>query len=76
MCADYRAGATIDRDIDRADLDAGRKITCPVQFVYAHRGFPARSGDPLGYWQQWADDVQGEAIESGHFCHGGKTQKP
>jgi haloacetate dehalogenase len=68
MCADYRAGATVDRAIDAADLAAGRKITCPVQFVYANGGFPARSGDPLGYWRQWADDVQGVAIESGHFA--------
>ncbi len=68
MCADYRAGATVDRAIDEADLAAGRKITCPVQFVYANEGFPARSGDPLGYWRQWADDVQGVAIESGHFA--------
>ena len=68
MCADYRAGATVDRAIDQADLKAGRKIACPVQFVYAEAGFPARSGDPLGYWRQWADDLSGVAIESGHFA--------
>jgi haloacetate dehalogenase len=68
MCADYRAGATVDRAIDQADLDAGRKIACPVQFVYAHGGFPARSGDPLGYWRQWADVLNGVAIECGHFA--------
>ncbi len=68
MCADYRAGATVDRAIDQADLVAGRKIRCPVQFVYAKGGFPARSGDPQGYWRQWADDLNGAAIDCGHFA--------
>lgn len=68
MCADYRAGATLDRAIDAADLKVGRKIACPVQFVYAKGGFPARSLDPLGYWRQWANDLNGVAIESGHFA--------
>lgn len=68
MCADYRAGAMVDRPIDQADLEAGRKISCLVQFVYAIGGFLARSGDPLGYWRQWADDLTGVAIECGHFA--------
>src|SRR5687768_993599 len=29
MCEDYRAGATIDNELDEADLRAGRKIACP-----------------------------------------------
>lgn len=68
MCADYRAGATLDRAIDTEDVKAGRKIQCPVRFVYAKGGFPARSGDPLGFWRQWAEDVTGTAIVSGHFA--------
>jgi hypothetical protein len=30
MCENYRAGAAIDRDLDDADLAAGRQIECPV----------------------------------------------
>jgi haloacetate dehalogenase len=29
VCEDYRAGAGIDRQLDEADLAAGRKIACP-----------------------------------------------
>jgi haloacetate dehalogenase len=68
MCADYRAGATLDRQYDAADLQAGRKIICPLRFIYAKSGFPARSGDPMGYWRQWSDAVQGVEIDSGHFA--------
>jgi haloacetate dehalogenase len=68
MCADYRAGATLDRQYDLADRAAGHKITCPLRFVYAHGGFPARSGDPIGYWREWCDEVEGVAIDSGHFA--------
>ena len=31
MCEDYRAGAYADYDIDKADFDAGRKITIPMK---------------------------------------------
>ena len=34
-CADYRAGATLDDEHDRADLDAGRKIACPVLAIWS-----------------------------------------
>ena len=49
MCADYRAGATIDRELDEADLQAGRKVTVPLHFIWSNHGFPARTGDPLGW---------------------------
>jgi len=69
MCNDYRAGATFDRALDEADRAAGRKITAPLRFVWAKGGFPARTGDPLGVWRSWADDVTGVEIEgSGHFA--------
>ncbi|MDG3041034.1 alpha/beta fold hydrolase [Roseicyclus marinus] len=69
MCADYRAGATIDRALDEADRAAGRKIAAPVRFVWGRHGFPARTGDPLGIWRHWAEDVTGAEIDGcGHFA--------
>lgn len=68
MCADYRAGATVDREIDAADLDAGKKIRAPMRFVYAEAGFPARTGDPLSHWRKWAEQVDAVSIVSGHFA--------
>jgi haloacetate dehalogenase len=69
MCADYRAGAGIDRLLDEADLAAGRRIAAPLHFVWAAQGFPARTGDPLGIWRRWADRVTGAQIPGcGHFA--------
>ena len=68
MCADYRAGATVDRALDATDRDAGRKITAPLKFLWAEDGFPARTGDPLGVWKRWATQVWGQSCVSGHFA--------
>lgn len=69
MCADYRAGATTDRVLDEADRAAGRRIAAPMQFLWAEGGFPARTGDPLGVWRRWADNVTGAPIPGcGHFA--------
>jgi haloacetate dehalogenase len=68
MCADYRAGAGIDRQIDEADMAAGRKLAAPVHFLWAETGFPARTGDPAGLWRDWADRVTDAPCVSGHFA--------
>ena len=69
FCADYRAGASIDRQLDEADLAYGRRIEAPLHFVWAERGFPARAGDPLALWQRWAKVVTGTQIpDCGHFA--------
>lgn len=69
MCADYRAGATTDRALDEADRVAGRKIAAPLRFVWGRHGFPSRTGDPLGLWRGWAEDVTGAEIDGcGHFA--------
>lgn len=67
MCEDYRAGATFDRALDAADRDAGRKLEMPVYFLWGAKGFPAQTGDPLGFWRNWSDDVTGTELDSGHF---------
>lgn len=68
MCADYRAGATTDRRIDEQDMEAGCKISAPLMFLWAERGFPAQSGDPAEIWRSWAEDVQHASCRSGHFA--------
>ena len=67
MCEDYRAGATIDRALDAADREAGRKLAMPMYFLWGAQGFPAQTGDPLGFWRSWSDDVTGVELDSGHF---------
>jgi haloacetate dehalogenase len=69
MCADYRAGAGIDRALDEADRQAGRRIAAPLHFAWSEAGFPARSGDPLSCWTTWACEVTGAEIPGvGHFA--------
>ncbi len=70
MCADYRAGASIDRALDEADRLAGNKIAAPLNFVWASAGFPARTGDPKAIWQAWCTQtVTGQELHgTGHFA--------
>ncbi len=66
MCEDYRAGATYDYQADEADRGT-RKIACPVLALWGSKGALERWYDVLAIWRDWADDVQGQAIESGHY---------
>ena len=67
MLEDYRAGLGIDREHDLADRLAGRKIGCPVLFLWsAGDDMELLYGDPLAVWQGWADDLRGSSIQSGH----------
>jgi haloacetate dehalogenase len=67
MIEDYRAGLGIDREHDDADRAAGRRIGCPVLFLWAARDdLEDLYGDPLAIWRDWADDVRGQSIDCGH----------
>jgi haloacetate dehalogenase len=68
MCEDYRAGRTTDLTHDEADRAAGKKITCPVLALWGATGLPANAGiDALATWRDWATDLRGFAIDSGHY---------
>ena len=68
MCEDYRAGATIDRELDEADRAAGRRIACPLLVLWGTDGaLPSFYDDVLAVWRDWADDVRGTAVEASHF---------
>lgn len=67
MCEDYRAGATFDYALDEEDRLAGRKIACPVLALWGANGPVGGWYDVLSVWRDWADDVHGRAIDSGHF---------
>ncbi len=66
-CEDYRAGVTRDIEHDEADRDAGRKIGCPTLVIWGEQFLKSRSGDILGVWREWADDVKDLPIDCGHF---------
>ena len=64
MCEDYRAGATIDVDHDRADRQAGVRITVPLLVI---RGADYQPEPLASVWDRWANDVTEEALDCGHF---------
>ncbi|MFD7702804.1 alpha/beta fold hydrolase [Streptomyces caelestis] len=68
MCEDYRAGLGVDREHDDADRQAGRRIGCPLQILWATRDDMADLyGDVLSVWRDWAGDrLEGGPIVSGH----------
>ncbi|MGH6814288.1 MAG: alpha/beta fold hydrolase [Hyphomicrobiaceae bacterium] len=67
VCEDYRAGATVDRAADLADLQAGRKIACPTLVLWGSDYVGKGSAHPLEVWRTWCSHVVGGEIVSGHF---------
>jgi haloacetate dehalogenase len=67
MCEDYRAGAAADFAHDKADRDAGRKITVPMLALWGKAGLAVAAATPLETWMAWATNVTGSGIASGHF---------
>ncbi len=66
ICEDYRAGATIDRQLDEADR--GRRIDCPVLCLWGARGaLPLFYGDVLAVWRPWARQLSGRGVDASHF---------
>ncbi|MGL5859748.1 MAG: alpha/beta fold hydrolase, partial [Phycicoccus sp.] len=67
MLEDYRAGLTVDRADEEADRTAGRRVSCPLQVLWSERDdLEELYGDPRAIWRDWAVDVEGHGIDSGH----------
>jgi haloacetate dehalogenase len=67
MLEDYRAGLTIDRHHEQADRAAGHRLHCPTLILWSRRDdLEELHGDPVAIWRDWADDVRGHDIDSGH----------
>jgi haloacetate dehalogenase len=64
MCEDYRAGASIDLQHDKADLD--KKITCPLSTLWGERGPMGRLYDVLAIWKERGTKVSGKGLPGGH----------
>lgn len=67
ICSDYRASAGIDLVHDRTDRDAGRRVQQPLRVLWGARGVVARCFEPLALWQRVAADVDGAALDCGHY---------
>jgi haloacetate dehalogenase len=67
MCEDYRAGAHADFEHDKADRDAGNRITVPMLALWGDAGVARAAATPLDTWNMWASNVRGMPIDAGHF---------
>ncbi|HKA97619.1 MAG TPA: alpha/beta hydrolase [Streptosporangiaceae bacterium] len=64
-CADMRSALGVDLVHDDETFAAGQKVECPVLVLWGTQSMAA--SDPLGVWQQYAPDVHGNALPTGHF---------
>ena len=65
MCEDYRAGASIDLEHDRGDLNS--RIACPLLVLWGGENPIWERFDMLGIWRERAETVTGEALPCGHY---------
>lgn len=67
MLEDYRAGLSIDREHEEADRAAGRRLEMPTLVLWSQRDdLEELYGDPREIWREWAHDLDGFGIDSGH----------
>lgn len=67
-CADYRATATCDYEMDTADFEAGRKVTQPMLVLWGRRSHTGVVyGDVLKVWKDYAERPVGGSVDSGHY---------
>jgi haloacetate dehalogenase len=67
MCEDYRASATIDLEHDRADIERGMKIACPLRVLWGAEGVIEQCFEPIDEWRKVARDVSGRSLPCGHY---------
>jgi haloacetate dehalogenase len=66
MLEDYRAGASVDLEHDRADV--GRHVAVPLLAMWGTRSVVGRGpANPVAVWREYALDVHGVALDAGHF---------
>jgi haloacetate dehalogenase len=65
MCEDYRAGAGIDLEHDRADLQ--RKVACPLLVLWGLKGAMDHLYDVPATWHARASEVHAQGLNCGHW---------
>ncbi len=64
-CEDYRAAASIDLQHDEDDVN--KKVQCPLLVLWGSQGFVHRTYDVLDVWSEYAEIIDGRALDCGHF---------
>ncbi|MEK9775509.1 MAG: alpha/beta hydrolase, partial [Quisquiliibacterium sp.] len=68
VCEDYRAAATIDLQMDSADLQAGRLISMPAMVLWGERSHTALRHAPREVWPSYCTQIKSMiALPCGHY---------
>lgn len=69
MCEDYRAGASIDMEEARKDIEANRLVKCPVRVLWGKKGVIEKSYDAISEWKEVhaSGEVDGTSVDCGHY---------
>ena len=66
-CADYRSALGADLVHDDESFAAAQKIECPLLVLWGKQSFLDHGYEPLAVWRQYAADVRGTSLPTGHF---------
>lgn len=64
-CADYRAAATIDLELDKDDIE--KQVSCPTLVFYGANGTMAECFDLPATWQKRCKTMKTASLPGGHF---------
>lgn len=71
MCEDYRAGAQEDCEEQKQNIEAGRRIKCPLRVLWGKKGLIEAAFDASQEWEKVCEkgcwDEGSEAVEGGHY---------
>jgi haloacetate dehalogenase len=68
VCSDYRAGATLDYEMDAADFEAGRRIACPVLVLWGEYSHTGKHYQPREAWPRYCSNiVRMQSLKCGHY---------
>jgi len=68
VCEDYRAAATLDFEMDKADHEAGRRIACPVLVIWGEQSHTEKMFDARAAWPLYASNiVKFSPLPCGHY---------
>lgn len=69
MCEDYRAGASIDMEEARKDIEAKRHVKCRVRVLWGKKGVIEKTYDAISEWKEVhaSGEVDGESVDCGHY---------
>ena len=65
ICGDFRASFWLDREHEKADREAGRRIASPTLVITG--AAETQLADAGEVWRAWTTDLRAETVPGGHF---------